>query len=217
MGNVVKIKSKGLDQIATRINELYSSMNVSYMETCQLFGRALEEEFKDDKPAFFEWAQETTEYSKGQINKLLRIQARFGQHRAAQQSEKPIPINVLETLARDNIPHRVVDRVIKMYQRKTTSGPSEREAIEIIRDSVPSAVPPSFSYNKPMENRIPKDGYTARAEYLLDVTEVTSAETIKIIANYWKNKFHPDKGGDARVFNLIVKAEEKLLKKRGVK
>lgn len=70
---------------------------------------------------------------------------------------------------------------------------------------------------KPFSERVlqPK-GYCLRPHSLLDVSPTTSSETIKILARYWKNKYHPDKGGDPDIFNQVCRAEAALLAERGV-
>lgn len=217
MSNVMPISSKSLASKASRINELYAGMANAYLETAAILASALEEDFNEDKKEFLEWATSKTLYSASHINTHLRVHERFGSHTGLLELENPIPIKVLEKLSGQDISSATVKRIIRMYQRKIEDLPTQREAIKLISGAMELPAPVEPEYNLPFEQRIPPEGYVVKAEKLLDVDAYASAETVRILARHWKNKYHPDKGGDARVFDLIVQAEKTLMKKRGEK
>ena len=70
-----------------------------------------------------------------------------------------------------------------------------------------------INFSEPMAERA--KNRRLRAAAFFDIDKAASAETVRILANHWKRRYHPDKGGDPEIFERICKAERTLLAKRG--
>lgn len=212
-----------LSGIAMEINSLYQSVEHAYMRTAELLHTAREQFEEADEDGFMGWAIDHTKYSSVHVNNYIRVYDRFAEKIDFSKAENPIPFSSLIELAKQNVPKATVNKVLKQYQNKTP--PTVREVKAVVRAALPPAPKKHVVQEKPFVERVATvvDGkWRLRAEALLNIVTVggsvkeNNAETIRIVARHWKQKMHPDKpGGNAELFNQIVKAEKELLKSRG--
>ena len=202
-----------LDGIASEINEIAVQVEQSYHRTAELLHIAREQFEEENEKGFMEWATSHTPYKRRHIDDHLRVYEKFlGTGRL--NKEKPIPFTVLRELTRQDVPAATVAKVLRKFDNVVP--PSREEVRQIVKEAKPEYQPPALTFQKPFAERCNTSKFHLREEYLLDTGQFfANAETVRILAKHWKNKYHPDKGGDAEIFNRICKAEKTALKTRG--
>ena len=204
-----------LDSIANEINEISVQVEHSYHRTAELLHIAREQFEEEDEKGFMEWATSHTSYSRSHVDRHLQVYDRF-LARGALNTKNPIPITVLTELSKQDVTKATVAKVLRKFDNVVP--PTREEVRQTIRESKPEYQPPVIPYAKPMAERINQsEQYVLIAHKLLDIDQYASAETVRLVAKHWKHKYHPDKGGDTKSFDRIVRAERVMLGKRGEK
>ena len=204
-----------LDSIANEINDIAAQVEQSYHRTAELLHMAREQFEEENEKGFIHWATEHTSYTKAHVYAHLNVYDKFLSTGRIKE-EKPIPFTVLRELTRQDVPAATVAKVLRKFDNVVP--PTREEVREIVRESKPEYQPPVIPYAKPMAERINQsEQYVLIAHKLLDIDQYASAETVRLVAKHWKHRFHPDKGGDRKSFDRIVRAERVMLGKRGEK
>ena len=213
---VAKIDEMSLTAIATEINTLYDTVENAYMRTAALLAEA-KAQF-ETPTEFLKWATNHTSFVPRTVQAYIAVNERFKNDTGVAQAKNPIPFKTLRAMSSESVSNKTVRQVVSMHNAKTKAPPTTEEVQRIINKASPKIVPVE-SVNPDFATRsIRKGEFTAMPSYLLDVTSKASSETIRVLAKYWKQKYHPDKdGGDADIFDRIVKAEASLLAARGEK
>ena len=212
-----------LTAIADEINAIYSNVENEHMRTALLLAQARSKFELDSKgkqlsdakinSGFIKWAEGNTPYKQRAVYTYLAVESKIAT--VAKTVEKAVPFSVLRELSSPKVDKKTVDTVLRKFGNKVK--PTTAEVNKIIKDAAPAVekkadrVIPDFAIRS-----IRKGEFVAKEAFLLNVTKESTAETIRILARYWKQKYHPDKdGGDADIFDRIVKAEKTLLAERG--
>lgn len=203
-----------LDGIASEINEIAVQVEQSYMRTAELLHIARDQFEEEDEKGFLDWALSHTTYKKSNIYDYINVYDKFNNSGGRNKQGKPIPFTVLSELTKQDIPKATVNKVLRKFDNVVP--PTREEVRQTIRESKPEHQPPALTFQKPFSERCNTNKFHLREEYLLDTGQFfANAETVRILAKHWKNKYHPDKGGNAEIFNRICKAEKAALKTRG--
>jgi len=224
MSELATLDTMSLTAIADEINAIYSNVENEHMRTAILLaqaGRKFKAKYPDmDKNTlnakFIKWAEKETPYSSNKIYRYVAVQNSFSNLKKT--VDKSIPFSTLEALSSAKASNKTVNAVLKKFDgdKKITTA----EVKKIIKKAQPPKPPkpqkPVPVVNPCFAERSKRSGsYVANPGYLLEVIPTHSAETVRILAKHWKQKYHPDRGGDADIFDRIVKAEQQLLKDRG--
>ena len=163
------------------------------------------------------WATEHTKYTSTHVNNYLRVYERVSEESRFLNTKNPIPFMTLRELVRQEVPKKAVSEVIRKFNNQKP--PTREDVKRLIREAQPEREIPVIHYARDFAARAEKGlgSFSLKAEFLLDLSETASAETVRLVARHWKNKYHPDRGGDAKIFDMVVKAETVMLKKRGEK
>lgn len=106
----------------------------------------------------------------------------------------------IKEACKDGVPTRA-----KLRAYRESLGLVKKQAVNVIA-----------KYNPDFEKRSERKGnIVSLPYYLFDLHDDCSTETVKILAKHWKQKYHPDKGGDNDIFQRICEAEKAILNARG--
>jgi len=222
MAAVQKNRESKLAEMATVFQGCIVTIENSYMIAAQILYDAKEMYDETEEVKFIEWAMEMSGFQRSQVFNYIKVYERFGEvHYNGLLPKKPIPFNTLLELSKPKIPKATVNKVLRKFNNNKLpqNRPTVKEVKAIIREDVPQLQAPkkmSMSRLNTFKERVrPKGNYVAGPERLLNMAHENTAETVRIVARYWKQKYHPDKPeGDAEIFNRIVKAEKQLLEER---
>jgi hypothetical protein len=210
-----------LPQITDELHSTTKQIEKKQWRIAELLWAAREHFDVDDDKGFRKWAAVESGYTLSVTTSYIATYNRFKDNKLVsgnQKSDKPIPISSLRPLAAQNIDHRTVEKVVRKLV--SDNPPNRDEVHKLAREAKPEFRPPAIVYSKTFAERVApvigKD-FSWKPEQLLDIHDHASAETVRIVARYWKGQYHPDKGGDPDIFNRIVKAEKILLEMRGEK
>jgi hypothetical protein len=193
---------------------------------------AAKDMFASDKD-FKSWVASKTGYTLPIAIRYIDTYDRFKDNQTVardQASENPIPFTKLEELSSKKVKARTIDNVVKKLQSKKP--PTREEVRKIVREAQPDYVKPedrpvlAVRHLPPMRGTMEERLKTARkavgkfdisAWVILDLAPESNVETAKLVAKFWKQKYHPDReGGDLEAFQIIKRAEEYICKTRGV-
>jgi len=217
---------KDLPNLAKAITSDYTTGQRCAVSMCYNIGYAWEIwHQRDDDDGFWQWLEDETPDGVGKSRRAqeyLQVYKNVLAESATKVTD--IPMNKLIELARTKrdggsttstpaLPKQKRDSLLK----KLTSDnpPTTKEIKEEVRRSLPEKVVPI----KPKDHFVwptfavrlsQYDGYMSpeKAAKLFALDRQASPEDIKIMAKHWKQKYHPDKGGNKDEFDTICIAEE---------
>jgi len=131
-------------------------------------------------------------------------------------SEKGCSFSTLQALAARDLPKAVQKRLIDKMVKKDYIDRKYGAAIQAeIRAALPG---PARQLPAPVLIR--KDAFAERLEYadqfdvsaewLFDLPEDYCPETASLVVKHWKQKYHPDRGGNPYKFALLTEKADKL-------
>jgi hypothetical protein len=224
---ISKLTVKDLPQLAKSITDNYTTGQRCAVSMCYNIGYAWEIwHQRDDDDGFWEWLDENVpqEIGKSTLRSYLQVYRNVLLDSSA-ENIKTVPITKLITLSatkgsgnqnKTSEPALSKPKRDSLLKKLTSDKPPTTQDI---KDEVKKALPEKVVPIKPKEafvwpvfaDRLAQyDGHMSpeKAARLFALDRQASPEDIKIMAKHWKQKYHPDKGGNIEEFNTICLAEE---------
>jgi hypothetical protein len=131
-------------------------------------------------------------------------------------SEKGCSFSTLQALAARDLPKAVQKRLIDKMVKKEYIDRKYGAAIQAeVRAALPStklvAVKAVIVRRDAFAERLEyADKFDVSAEWLFDLPTDYCPETASLVVKYWKQKYHPDRGGSKYMFALLTEKAERL-------
>jgi hypothetical protein len=219
---------KDLPILAKAITDDYTTGQRCAVSMCYNIGYAWEIwHQRDDDDGFWEWLEDETPAELGKSRKAEKYLQVYRNVLADSAGEniKNIPFTKLLTLAATKgtgnqkgpaqpaLPKQKRDALLK--QLTGDNPPTTQDIKDEVKKALPEKVIPikakeAFIWPVFADRLAQYDGFMSpeKAARLFALDRQASPEDIRIMAKHWKQKYHPDKGGNKEEFETICLAEE---------
>lgn len=216
MRNVAK-NSVSLPKLATELNNLFTQMETCYVSVCTKMGEA-REEFEDDED-FWDWVEDYTPFKRAMSLEYLQVHKNVLSGRGQSSIPNAIPFKVLRVLSKTNIPKTVQNKVLRDFEKHQLNPekfekPKLEDIKRVVNESLgktPVKKVPAIVRKESFSSRLDyADKFDVSALWLFDLPQDYCPETASIVVKYWKQKYHPDKGGNKYHFALLSEKANEL-------
>lgn len=216
MSDVAKT-STALNSLADKLNSLYTQMEKCYVTVCETMGAA--RDHFDDDDDFWDWVETCTDFKRRSANQYLQVHRNVLGNRGTSEKAKSMPFNALRELAKENVPKSVQNKVMNQFD-KAAKGKAEKPKLEQVKAQVREGLgkpqpkikqPPAIVRKRSFAERLEyADKHDVAAYWLFDLPQDYCPETAAIVVKHWKQKYHPDRGGNAYQFALLTEKADEL-------
>jgi hypothetical protein len=210
------ITSDQLDNLATNLKSLFNQMEKCYITICNVMGDS--REFFDDDEEFWDWVENATPFKRRTAADYLSVHRNVLSRHGAEEKIKTMPFKALREIAKENVPKSVQNKVINSYvtaEKKDTQKPKLADVKAAVRESLgkskPIPKPVLIIRKKTFAERLDyADKFNVAGFWLFDLPEDYCPETAALVVKHWKQKYHPDRGGDSYMFALLSEKANEL-------
>jgi hypothetical protein len=206
-----------LDKLATRLNSLYTQMEKCYVTVCEVMGAA--RDYFEDDDDFWGWVEDATPFKRKTANIYLQVERNVLGDSNRRDKAKGMPFSALREIAKENVPKSVQTKVIKQYDR-AAKGMAKKPNLSQVKAQVRESLGNPAVKPRPKPSIVRKASFAERLEYadkhdvaaywLFDLPQDYCPETAALVVKHWKQKYHPDRGGDKYKFALLSEKANEL-------